>query len=148
MTIAKWDPFRNITTLQDRINSLFEESFGCSADDDAHGLCSWKPVVDILDTAAGIIVRAEIAGVAKEDVTVEVRDNVLTIRGERKADSELSEEVYLRRERCFGNFQRAFALHHAVSPDQVKAVFKNGILEITLPHPATEKPRQITIDVK
>jgi HSP20 family protein len=147
MSVIKWDPFRGISGLQDRVNDLFEESFGCSGGNDERGLCAWRPLVDIVDTGEGIVLKAEIPGVEKSDVDIEVRDNVLTIRGERRLDPETPEEHYLRRERCLGPFQRSFALHHGVAPDQIRAVFKNGVLEITLPRPQTDKPRRVTIDV-
>jgi len=148
MSVVKWDPFQDISALQDRINSLFEESFGCAATEDPGGLCTWQPVVDILEGETGIVLYAEIPGVDKKDVEVEVRDNIITIRGDRRAAQELPDNYYLRRERCFGRFQRSFTLPHAVAPDRIKAVFKNGLLEITLPRPEADPPRQITIDVE
>ncbi|MGB5984523.1 MAG: Hsp20/alpha crystallin family protein [Desulfobacterales bacterium] len=147
MTKAKWDPFCNLGTLQDRINTLFEESFGCSPADEACEICVWQPVVDIVETASGFLLRAEIPGVDKADLVVEVRDNVLTLRGERKAEGEFPEESYLRRERCFGPFQRAFTLPSPVAPEQIKATIKNGVLEISLPRPQADTPRHITIDL-
>ena len=146
MSVVKWDPFGGLGGLQERINNLFEESFGCSAAEDERGQCAWQPVVDILETEAGVVLRAEIPGADKDDVNVEIRDHVLTIRGERKSDGEFSEEHYLRRERCLGPFQRSFNLHSLVAPERIKAVFKNGVLEITLPHPEAEIPRRVTID--
>lgn len=148
MAIVKWDPFININALQDRINRLFDESFPRSAETDEElAMCAWRPNVDIYQTDAGITLKAELPGVNKEDVSVEIKDNVLTLRGERFADEEVKEENYFRRERCCGLFQRAFTLQTKVNPDEIKARFKNGILEVRIPKPAVETPKQIKVDI-
>jgi len=149
MTIVKWDPFRNVAALQDRINRIFDESFSRSADVDDHiSMSAWKPSVDIYETDEAIILKAELPGIKKEDVSVEIKDNVLTLRGERVEDKEIKEGSYFRKERCFGTFSRAFNLQHRVQPDKIKAKFKDGILEIEIPKPEEEKPKQITVNVE
>jgi HSP20 family protein len=149
MTIAKWDPFRNVAALQDRINRIFDESFSRTADvDDDISMSAWKPSVDIYETDEAIILKAELPGIKKEDVSVEIKDNVLTLRGERVEDKEIKEGSYFRKERCFGTFSRAFNLQHRVQPDKIKAKFKDGILEIEIPKPEEEKPKQITVNVE
>ena len=149
MTIVKWDPFRNVAALQDRINRIFDESFSRTADvDDDISLSAWKPSVDIYETDEAIILKAELPGIKKEDVSVEIKDNVLTLRGERIEDKEIKEGNYFRKERCFGTFSRAFNLQHRVQPDKIKAKFKDGILEIEIPKPEEEKPKQITVKVE
>jgi len=149
MTIVRWDPFRNVSTLQDRINRMFDEAFTRSKEfDDDASMGAWRPDVDIYDTDDALIVKAELAGVPKENVTVDVKDNILTIKGERSVDNEVKEENYYRRERSFGSFQRSFTLPAAINPDDIKAVYKDGILEIEIPKPEEKKPKQVTIDVK
>ncbi len=149
MTIVKWDPFRNVAALQDRINRIFDESFSSTDDiDDDISMCAWKPTVNIYETDEAIILKAELPGIKKEDVSVEVKDNVLTLKGERAEDKEVKEENYFRKERCFGTFSRAFNLHYRVQPDKIKAKFKDGVLEIEVPKPEEEKPKQITVNVE
>lgn len=149
MTIVKWDPFRNVAALQDRINRIFDESFSRTADlEDDISMSAWKPSVDIYETDEAIILKAELPGIKKEDVSVEIKDNVLTLKGERIEDKEVKEESYFRKERCFGTFSRAFNLQHRVQPDKIKARFKDGILEVEIPKPEEEKPKQITVNIE
>lgn len=149
MAIIRWDPFRNVATLQDRINRLFEDSFPRSGNTDEDiSMCEWKPSVDIYETEEGIVIKAELPGVNKEDVSVEVKNNILTLKGERFADKEIDEDKYYRRERCFGTFHRTFTLQNTVLPDKIKAKFRNGVLEIEVPKPEEEKPRQISVNVE
>jgi HSP20 family protein len=150
MAIIKWDPLGNITMLQDRINKLFEDSFPRQMDEDGGlPLCAWAPSVDIYETDLGIIVAADLPGVSKEDVMVEVKDNVMTISGERSIDPTEGQTVnYYRRERLCGKFERTFTLHAMVSPEDIKAKFKNGVLIIEIPKPEVDKPRHISVDIE
>lgn len=151
MTIVKWDPFRNVTTLQDRINRLFEDSFPHSGqrDDDMElPPCAWRPTVDIYETESGVVIKADLPGVNKENVAVEVKDNILSIKGQRESDTEVDNERYYRRERCHGSFHRAFTLQSAISPDKIKAKFKDGVLHVEVPRPEEERPKQIQVDVE
>ena len=148
MPIVRWDPFRDVAALQDRINRIFSESFGSSRElDDDGGLYDWRPPVDIYETTEGSILKVELAGVEKEDVSVEVKDNVLTLSGERLLDPEVKDEQYYRKERTFGKFQRSFTLQESVKPDQVKASFKNGVLTIVVPRPTKEQVKQVTVKI-
>lgn len=148
MALVRWDPFRNVSTLQDRINRLFEDAFPRSRDlEDDISLCAWRPAVDIYESENGIVLKAELPGVKKEDVSVEIKDNVLTLKGERAEEKEVGEENYYRRERCFGSFQRSFNLEQSIQPEKVKAKFKDGILEVEIPRPEEEKPKKVTVDV-
>jgi len=148
MALVKWDPFRDVAVLQNRINRMFDDSFGPSRDrDDEMNMCAWRPAVDIYETETGVILAVELPGVGKENVTVEVKDNILTLKGERLARPEIKEENYYRQERCYGTFQRSFTLHHNIQPNLIKATFKDGILEIEIPRPEEEQPKQITVKV-
>jgi HSP20 family protein len=149
MALVKWDPFRDAAELQNRINRMFDESFGRSRETDIEmNVRAWRPAVDIYDAENGIVVAVELPGVSKESVSVEVKDDVLTLKGERLADPAISEDSYYRRERLFGPFKRSFTLHQNVKPDQIKATFKDGILQIEIPRPMQEQPKQITVNVE
>jgi HSP20 family protein len=148
MALAKWDPFKEVTTLQERINRLFEDAFPRTREreeDLSPGI--WRPAVDIYEGETAVVLKAELPGIKKGDVSVEVKDNVLTIKGERKAESEIKEEMYYRRERTYGSFSRSFNLQYTVTPDKIKARFKDGVLEIEVPKPEEEKPKQINVNV-
>jgi HSP20 family protein len=149
MAIIKWDPLGNITMLQDRINKLFEDSFPRQADQNGDlPLCAWTPSVDIFETDQGVVVAADLPGVNKDEVIVEISDNVMTISGERPPEPEGRVMNYYRRERLFGKFQRTFTLHAMVSPDRIKAKFKNGVLIVEIPKPEVEAPRHISVDIE
>jgi HSP20 family protein len=149
MAIARWDPFRDVATLQDRINRIFNESFGRSRDlDEEVSLYDWSPPVDIYDTGDGIVLKVELPGVNKDDVSVEVKDNVLTLKGERLLDPKIKDEHYYRKERSFGKFNRSFSLQEPIKPDLIKASFKNGVLTIEIPRPEDERPKQVTVDIQ
>jgi len=149
MTLVRWDPLKDVSSLQDRINRMFEDFFPRSRtlDEDLDS-CAWQPPVDIFETDAGVVINAELPGVKKENVSVELKDNRLTIKGERWPDKKIDEQMYYRKERCFGTFQRSFTLRETVRPDQIKARFKDGILEIEIPKVAQEEPRQIKVDIE
>lgn len=148
MAIVRWDPFRDVAALQDRINRIFNDSFGRSRDlDDEVSLYDWRPPVDIYETSDGIVLKVELPGVNKDDVSVEVKDNVLTLKGERLLDPKIKDEHYYRKERSFGKFNRSFSLQEPIRPDLIKAAFKDGILTVEVPRPEDEKPKQITVNI-
>jgi HSP20 family protein len=149
MAIIRWEPFGGVATLQDRVNRIFEDAFpGYGKAEEDLSLCAWRPMVDIYETRDGLVVKAELPGVKKEDVSVEVKDNVLTLKGERKADSDVSDEKFYCRERCFGTFQRSFSLDYPVDPERINARFKDGVLEIAIAKPEKEIPKQITVNIE
>ena len=148
MSIVRWDPFRDVSALQDRINRIFNESFGRSRDfEDEVSLYDWRPPVDIYETGDGLVLKAELPGIGKENVSVEVKDNILTIKGERLPDQGIRDDHYFRKERCFGSFHRSFTLQDAIAPGDIKAKFKDGILEIQIQRPEIETPKQIKVDI-
>jgi HSP20 family protein len=148
MPLVKWDPFRNVATLQERINRLFEDSFPhAQGVEDDMAVCAWRPNVDIYEVDSGVVIKVDLPGVRKEDVAVEVKDSLLTLRGERKDDTEVPENRYYRRERTCGNFLRAFTLQAPVEPNQIKATFKDGVLKVTLPHPQEDVPKRVQVNI-
>lgn len=143
--ISRWDPFRELSTLQDRINRVFNEQISRG---EAEGAAkTWAPVVDILEGENDLIVRAELPGMSRDDIDIEVTSESLTIRGERKID-EQSKDKYLRVERAYGPFQRSFSIGVPVQPDKVKAAYRDGILEITVPKAEEIKPKKIQINAE
>lgn len=143
MMISRWDPFREMSALQDRINRVFNEQISRGEAEGAEK--SWAPVVDILEDNSDLIVRAELPGVCREDMDVEVTSEMLTISGERKFDDKSSDK-YLRVERAYGPFKRSFSIGVPVQPDKIKASFKDGILEIVVPKAEEVKPKKIEIN--
>jgi len=148
MLLTKWEPFKDLTSLQGRINRLFDDSLIRSRffdDDTLSGI--WAPVVDVYETENEIVIKAEIPGVSKKDVNVELKDNILTLSGERKREKDIKEENYHGKERYYGAFRRSFGLPAHVEHEKVKARFKDGILEITLPKVEAAKPKKIEIGI-
>ena len=149
MTLVKWDPFRDVEKLQNRINLMFEDCFGCTRDQNSEtSLCAWQPAVDIYETENGVALAAELPGVSKENIAVEVKDNILTLKGERKPILDVKAENFYRRERCYGTFQRSFTLQQNIQPNLIKATFKDGVLLIEIPRPTEDQPKQITVNVE
>lgn len=148
MSVVKWDPFKNIATLQGRINRLFEDAFPRSAlDDEDLAACAWRPAVDIFESDEGMVIQMDLPGVSKEDVAIEVKNNLLNIYGTRPVQHDVREDRFYRRERTCGTFQRAFTLHTAIAPEAIKATFKHGVLSVLIPHPEEEKSRKITVNI-
>jgi HSP20 family protein len=145
-------PFRELGTLQEQMNRLFNESFrgvppGHGAEEDWALGGSWAPAVDIYEQGGNIVLKAEVPGVDPKDVGILVENNVLTLQGERKFDEEVKKESYHRVERSYGTFTRSFTLPNVVDIDKIKAEHKDGVLRVTLPKKEEAKPRQIQINV-
>jgi HSP20 family protein len=147
MSVIRWDPFRNMVALQDRINRLFEDAFPRNAEEEDLAACAWRPPVDIFEEDNGFVVQVDLPGVNKEDVAVEIKNNLLVIQGKRQVESGVDDDRYYRRERSCGTFQRSFSMHADVAPDSIKASFKNGVLTIRIPHPEEQKPKKISVSV-
>lgn len=148
MAISRWDPFRELTMLQNQMNRLFQDSFGNPAHaTDEFGMTSFVPPVDIYEDEHSIKLRLEIPGVDEKDLDVRVENNVLTVRGERRFSNEEKEENFHRIERRYGSFSRSFTLPNTVDTDNVNANYNNGLLELTLAKRAEAKPKQIKIGV-
>jgi HSP20 family protein len=147
MELVRWEPFEGLNRLHSRINDLFDESFGRARGVPSATAGVWLPPVDILESKDAYLIRAELPGMKKEDVTLEVNDGTLTLSGERKAES-LSNGVEVHRtERVNGKFSRSFYLPQTVKQDGIKATYRDGILEIHVPKAEEAKPRQIAISV-
>jgi HSP20 family protein len=148
MVLGKWDPFNNLATLQDRINHLFDNAFPQSDDPDEDlAACTWRPMVDIFETDSGVALLMDLPGVDKNDLSVEIKENVLTIKGQRAIETAVTEDRYYRRERSCGAFQRSFAMRAMVAPDAINATFKNGVLKIELPRPEQERLKPVNVNI-
>jgi HSP20 family protein len=144
-TIDRWDPFRNLSTLQEQVNRLFETSYRGRGDNSA--LTTWAPAVDIYETENELVLKADLPDVDEKDLDIQIENNMLTIRGERKFDHEVKEDNYLRIERTYGAFSRSFSLPNTVNAEAIKAEYKNGVLRVELPKRAESKPRQVKVNV-
>jgi HSP20 family protein len=146
MNLVKFNPWREMPTLHSRMNRFFDDPFfriDRMADDDSMGM--WNPVVDLYEKDDHFVIKAELPGVDKNDIKVDLKDRVLTLSGERTYDNEVKEENYYRKERSYGKFQRAFTLPADVDSDKIKAEFKDGVLQVEVPKPEEQKSKQVTI---
>ena len=143
--INRWDPFRELSVLQDRINQIFNEQTSRTESESSRR--AWAPVVDILETDNDLLVRAEIPGMNRDDIGIEVTGESLTISGERKLAEE-DDRKYIRVERPYGQFQRSFTIGVPVQPDKVKASYRDGVLEVIIPKAEEVKPKKITINAE
>lgn len=150
MAIVRWwDPMRDLSSIQEKMNQLFEDTFSRTRGrDEALGKGMWTPAVDIFETEDAVVVKAEIPGVERDQIAVQIKDGILTLHGERKFEKEVKEENYHRIERAYGTFHRSFSLPSSVEQDKISAKFNEGVLEVTLPKKERAKPKQIKVDVK
>lgn len=148
MAIVRWDPFRELAAMQDRINRVFGEVYARRPEDDLMLRGDWIPPVDIYENEKGeIVIKAELPGMTKEEIDLRVENNTLTIRGDRKRQAEVKEEQYHRVERTYGSFTRSFSLPGTVDTARVSADYKDGLLTVSLPLREEAKPRQIQVQV-
>ncbi len=148
MAITRFDPFRDLAVLQDRMNRLFNDSYvGRGREDDLMSRGSWTPVVDIYEVDGALVLKAELPDLRREDIEVSVENSTLTIRGERKLDKEIKQENFHRIERAYGSFVRQFSLPPTVDATKIGAEYKNGVLAVTLPVREDAKPRTINVEV-
>lgn len=145
MALTRWDPFRDLSVLQDRMNRMFEDAGRGWRGDEAAATTSWSPAVDIYETENEIIVQAELPGVDRKDISLNLEKNVLTLKGERRFEKETKQENYHRIERSYGAFSRSFSIPASVDDDRIRADYKDGILKIALPKKEQVKPKQIQI---
>jgi HSP20 family protein len=144
-TISRLEPFRGYSSLQDQVNRLFSEAFRGQNEESA--LTTWAPAVDIYETQNELVVKADLPDVNEKDIDVRVENNLLTIRGERKFEKNVSGDNYLRVERAYGNFSRSFSLPNTINAEAIAAEYKNGVLTVTLPKREESKPRQVKVNV-
>jgi HSP20 family protein len=147
MALKRWTPMGNLASFHNEMNRMFNEFFrGGNGEEAGSGLGSWTPAVDIHETDDSFVIKAELPGVSKDDVSIDVHQNTLTLRGQRKHESAVKNERYHRVERVYGTFQRSFVLPEMVDQEKVQATFKDGVLELHLPKSESAKPRRIAIN--
>ena len=143
MALVRWDPFRELTALQSEVNRLFSRAGGS----DVTERQSWTPSIDVIETDEDIKLKAELAGMDPDDISIEVQDNVLTVSGERRFQEEVKEDKYYRIERRYGSFSRSIALPQAIDEAKIEAKYENGVLEVAVPKAAIAKPKKIAVSV-
>jgi HSP20 family protein len=147
MDLVRWEPFNGLDRIQSRINEFFDEAFGRSRPYPASGTSAWHPPVDILESRDAYLICAELPGMKKEDIHLEFRNGAVTLSGERKFDEPAEGVEYHRAERLAGKFLRSFYLPQSIKQEDMKATYRDGILEIHVPKADEAKPRQIAINV-
>jgi len=146
MAVVRFDPFREMAVLQDRMNRLFGDAY--RRDDDLLSRGSWVPAVDIYqDGKDALVLKAELPDMTREDIHLSVENNMLTLSGERKAPADVSQEQYHRIERAHGSFSRSFSLPPTVDPGRITAEYKQGVLTVRLPMREEARPRAIDVQV-
>jgi HSP20 family protein len=144
-TITRWHPYGGLTTFQEQMNRLLEDSFRGRTDES--NMTTWAPAVDIYETENELVLKADLPDIDEKNLDIRVENNMLTIRGERQFEKKVSEDNYLRVERAYGSFSRSFALPNTVNAEAIQADYRNGVLTVTMPKRAEAKPKQIKIGV-
>jgi HSP20 family protein len=145
--ITRWDPFREFSTLQDRMNRLFRESYGPEGREESLTSTTFAPPVDVYEDEHNVTLKIEVPGIDEKDIDVRIENNVLTVHGERKFEKEEKEENFRRVESSYGSFTRTFTLPQTVDAEKVTANYDKGVLKIALPKKAEAKPKQIKVNV-
>ena len=146
MELVRWNPMRDMFSTRHRMNRLMNDFFMPSPYFRRENtVWDWNPSVDIYNEDDSIVLKAELPGIDKDNINIDVKDRVLTLKGERSSDNEVKEDKYYRRERSFGRFERRFSLPENVNADDIKADYKDGVLRIEIPKPVEEQPKQITV---
>jgi HSP20 family protein len=145
--LQRFDPFRELLNLQQRMNRVFDEAVLTPRVETETATAQWSPAVDIYETDGEIVVKAELPDIRQEDIQVSVDNDRLSIRGERKFESEVKRENFHRIERSYGSFSRVFTLPPTVDQERIKADYRNGILSVTLPKRELAQSKQINVQV-
>ena len=145
--LAKWNPFRELEEIQNRLGSLFPRTAVRGLGQEAMTVSEWTPLVDITEDEKEYLIKAELPEVNKEDVKVTVENGTLTVTGERKFEKEEKGKKYHRIERAYGSFVRSFTLPESAAGDKVSADFKDGVLKVHVPKSAEAKPKSIDVKV-
>ncbi len=147
MALIRWEPARELQTIQQEMNRLFGAAFDSGGAGNGNDPRRWIPAMDLVEKNDHFVLRADLPGVEKEDVNIELQDNMLTISGERKSEHEERKDGYFRIERASGRFSRSLTLPEGIDPEGVQARFRNGVLEVAVPKPEERKPKRVSIDV-
>src|SRR6266403_554449 len=146
--LTRWDPFREFTTLQERMNRLVRDQYRAEGGpEESLTTTNFAPPVDVYEDEHSITLKIEVPGIDEKDIDVRIENNTLTVHGERKFEKEEKEENYRRVERQYGSFTRSFALPNTVDADHVQADYDKGVLKVKLAKKAEAKPKQIKVNV-
>ena len=147
MAIVRYNPFRELRTMQEQMNRLLDMAWNKEAGEELkEGI--WQPPVDIYEDGENVVIKAEVPDIDQKDIEVRIEDNTLTLRGERKLDQSVRKDNYHRVERYYGPFQRSFSIPPNIDQEKVKASCDRGVLTVILPKKAEKKPKQITVEVE
>jgi HSP20 family protein len=147
MAITRWDPFRDVLALQNRMNSLFQDYSRGQGEGDALSTAAFVPPVDVYEDEHNIVLKLEVPGMKENELDIQLENNLLTVKGERKFEKEEKEENFHRIERRYGSFYRSFTIPNTVNPESVKASYEAGVLRIELAKRAEAKPKQIKVEI-
>jgi HSP20 family protein len=142
MALVRWEPAREVDTLQGEVNRLFDNFFGGAG---STGARRWVPAMDLVETEGALVLKADLPGLDRDDVTIEIKDGVLNVSGERKAEHTENADGYYRVERSFGSFSRSLTLPKGVDAERVSASFDKGVLEVSIPKPEERVPHRVEI---
>ena len=146
MQLVRWNPRRDMSVFNNRLHRFFDDaSLPATRRGDEPGITGWRPAVDVYEDDDKLVIKAEVPGVDKEDISVDLNDGVLTLTGTRAYENEVKEENYYHRERAYGKFHRSFSLPAGHDPEKIKADFKDGVLKIEIPKPEEKKPKKISV---
>jgi len=147
MDLIRWNPWNELVSLRERMNRVFDDSlFRSDRRDDLMAMGTWSPAVDMFEKDDQVVIKAELPGLEKKDISLDLTNGVLTLKGERKHENEVKEENYYRREMSCGKFIRSFSLPGDVDANKIKAEFQNGLLTVEVPKPEEHKPKQIPVN--
>jgi HSP20 family protein len=144
MALVRWEPAREVDSLQTEVNRVFDAFFGSGAAN-ATRARRWVPAMDLVETADHLVLKADLPGLGRDDVNIEVKDGMLSVSGERRAESEESSEGFYRVERAFGQFSRSMTLPDGIDAEKITADFHEGVLEVRIPKPEERKPHRVAI---
>ena len=142
MALVRWEPARELDSLQSEVNRVFDAFFGSGTGTRAR---RWVPAMDLVETDDHLVLRADLPGLERDDVNIEVKDGMLTVSGERRADHEEKSEGYYRVERAFGSFSRSMTLPEGIDAESIAADFDKGVLEVRIPKPQERQPHRVEI---
>jgi len=148
MTLVKWEPFRDLITMQERMSRLFDETLSRVWKEEGSQRGAWSPPVDVVDREDEVLLKIDLPEMKQSEIDIQVEDNTLTIKGERKFIKATPEEHYLQIERPYGGFHRQFTLPKRIDQDKITASYKDGVLSVVLPKKREAVPKQVSVDVK
>jgi HSP20 family protein len=145
MAIIRWDPFRDLVTIREKMNRLFEDAVTARGEEKDMISSSWAPAIDIYETENELVLSAEVPGIDEKDIEIRIEDGTLSLRGERKFEKETRQENYHRIERAYGAFSRSFSLPAYVDQEKIQAEHADGVLKIHMPKKSESKPKTVKI---